>query len=274
MTTITSVGLSQLRDDWIAINTRASEEGDPVISCVFKTEFVAHLQQQTNGSVTVLIGPTVEYAKKKDKKALIKFTKDESVQKNDLYKSHEVRVGSGESPTSVSNPPAKRKPGVSKPIGQGKLLRPGGPGKPGAAAAKPRTVPKPQPKAQTLPSGNMPAPPPPPPTLGAAMNGVKAPQPPRAPAAPAATGAARVPPAPKAPVIPKAPAAVPGTQRAPPPPPSRPAVPPPVSLAHSTLASADRDICRHPQSRSGRFCMTSLRKKLERWHWSRTKLSM
>ena len=205
---------------------------------------------------------------------MIKFTKDESVQKNDLYKSHEVRVGSGESPTSVSNPPAKRKPGVSKPIGQGKLLRPGGPGKPGAAAAKPRTVPKPQPKAQTLPSGNMPAPPPPPPTLGAAMNGVKAPQPPRAPAAPAATGAARVPPAPKAPVIPKAPAAVPGTQRAPPPPPSRPAVPPPVSLAHSTLASADRDICRHPQSRSGRFCMTSLRKKLERWHWSRTKWSM
>lgn len=113
--------------DHQALNTTASEEGDPVIWCVFKTEFIAHLQQQTNGGIQVIIRPAIEYAKKKDKKAIIKFTKDESVQRNDVYKSHEVRVPSGEPPNSVSWPPAKRKPGAVRPVTNGKLLRPGGP---------------------------------------------------------------------------------------------------------------------------------------------------
>ena len=69
----------------------------------------------------------LEYAKKKDKKAQIKFTKDERVAKDDVYKSHTVSVASGEPPGSLSRPPAKRKPGVVRPITQGKLLRAGGP---------------------------------------------------------------------------------------------------------------------------------------------------
>jgi len=74
--------------------------------------------------------PTVdrlEYSKKKDKRAQIKFIKDETVKKDDVYKSHVVHVPSGEPPSSLSRPPAKRKPGVVRPITQGKLLRAGGP---------------------------------------------------------------------------------------------------------------------------------------------------
>lgn len=77
--------------------------------------------------VEVLIVPRVNYCKKKDKQAQIKFIKDETVPRNDLYKSHSVHVPSGEPPGSLSRPPAKRKPGVVRPITQGKLLRAGGP---------------------------------------------------------------------------------------------------------------------------------------------------
>lgn len=58
LVTIRSVGLSNLRDDWMALNTTSQEEGDPLISCVFKTEFLVHLQQRTNGAVQINIGPT------------------------------------------------------------------------------------------------------------------------------------------------------------------------------------------------------------------------
>lgn len=222
LTTITGVSLSTMRDDWLALNTRSNEEGDPVIWCVFKTEFVAHLQQQTNGSVSVLIGPTIEYAKKKDKKAVIKFTRDESVQKNDIYKSHEVRVGSGEPPNSVSRPPARRKPGVVKPVTQGKLLRPGGPGK---APAKPRAVPapKPKPKAQILPTGNVAAAPPAPSVMTNRVNGSAA-------IPPASTArVAMVPVAPAAPVAKKAAAPAPAAAPRMPPAPPKPPVAAPVS---------------------------------------------
>ena len=39
------------------INGNASEEGDPFISCVFKTEPVTHLLKATNSNVNVLITP-------------------------------------------------------------------------------------------------------------------------------------------------------------------------------------------------------------------------
>jgi len=70
---------------------------------------------------------SIDYNKKKDKKAQVKFIKNEAITKDGVYKSHTVSVGSGESPNSLSRPPAKRKPGVVRPITQGKLLRAGGP---------------------------------------------------------------------------------------------------------------------------------------------------
>lgn len=103
--------------------------------------------QATRGQTTIDIGPTIEYNKKKDKVAIIKAVKDETVQKDDVYKSHAIHVGSGEPPNSVSRPPAKRKAGVVRPITKGKLLRKGGP----STDNKPKPVAKPKPAAQALP---------------------------------------------------------------------------------------------------------------------------
>ncbi|KAG7099668.1 class II myosin [Marasmius oreades] len=142
--TIKSISMSSLRDDWMVLNGSISEEGDPVFSCYFKTELASTLMKLSQGSITLNIGPTIDYAKKKEKRAQVKFIKDETVQKDDLYKSHTVHVPSGEPPSSLSRPPAKRKPGVVRPITQGKLLRAGGPDKPRAAA-------KPKPTVRPLP---------------------------------------------------------------------------------------------------------------------------
>ena len=70
---------------------------------------------------------SIEYAKKRDKKAEIKFVKDETITRDDVYKSHTVRVASGEPPNSLSRPSAKRKPGIVRPVSEGKLLRAGNP---------------------------------------------------------------------------------------------------------------------------------------------------
>ncbi|KAF7303216.1 Microfilament motor [Mycena kentingensis (nom. inval.)] len=145
LVTIQSIGMSSLRDDWMSLNGNISEEGDPVFSCYFKTELAANLLTLTGASINVLIAPTVSYNKKKDKKAEIKFIKDETVKKDDVYKSHTVHVPSGEPANSVSRPPAKRKPGIVRPITQGKLLKAGGPSKKPAAASRPK------PAAQPLP---------------------------------------------------------------------------------------------------------------------------
>ncbi|KAI5997960.1 myosin class I heavy chain [Pisolithus albus] len=141
--TIKSISLSNLRDDWMVFNCNASEEGDPVLHCYFKTELVVQLLRLTQASINVCIAPTVEYAKKKDKKQVISFVKDETIPRDDVYKSHAVRVPSGEPPNSVSRPPPKRKAGTVRPITQGKLLRAGGP--PNNAKGTSRTKPAAQP---------------------------------------------------------------------------------------------------------------------------------
>jgi len=151
LVTIKTIGMSNLRDDWMTLNGSVSEEGDPVFSCYFKTELTTHLLQLTQASISLFIGSSLEYAKKKDKKAQIKFTKDERIAKDDVYKSHTVSVASGEAPGSLSRPPAKRKPGIVRPITQGKLLRAGGP------SEKPKAVSKPKPTARPLPGQSTPA---------------------------------------------------------------------------------------------------------------------
>lgn len=64
--------------------------------------------------------------------ATITFKKDENVPagQDDVYKSSTVSVPSGEPAGSQSRPAPRKKPGLVRPITQGKLLRPGGPSKP------------------------------------------------------------------------------------------------------------------------------------------------
>ncbi|KAL0581064.1 class II myosin [Marasmius crinis-equi] len=196
LVTIKSISMSNLRDDWMprlkVLHGGLSEEGDPVFSCHFKTELASTLMKLSNGSMTLNIGPVIDYAKKKEKRAQIKFIKDETVQKDDMYKSHTVHVASGEPAGSLSRPPAKRKAGVVRPITQGKLLRAGGPDKPRAAA-------KPKPTVRPLPG----------------QSAVKP-----AAAAPAAASKPVAIPKPTASVVPKP--GVGGGSRAPPPPPPPP----------------------------------------------------
>jgi myosin-1 len=194
---ITSVGLSGLRDDWIVFNVSGTQEADPLFHTHFKTELVTHLLQRTSGGVNVIVANELQYSKGKDKKTNIKFVKDESVQREDVYKSSTVTVASGESPTSLSKPPAKKKPGLVRPITSGKLLRAGGPSS--ANKPKPRAVPRPTPTPAALPSGR---------TAAAAL-------PP-----PATNGAARAIPAPK-----RASAAAPPPPPPPPPPAAEPETP-------------------------------------------------
>ncbi|KII94264.1 hypothetical protein PLICRDRAFT_421752 [Plicaturopsis crispa FD-325 SS-3] len=151
LVTIKGISMSNLRDDWMILNCNPCEEGDPILHCYFKTELAANLMRLTQASINLTIGPVLDYLKKKDKKAQIKFIKDETVTKDDTYKSHTVHVASGEPPGSLSRPPAKRKPGVVRPITSGKLLKKGGP------SEKPKAASRPKPATQPLPGHSAPA---------------------------------------------------------------------------------------------------------------------
>ncbi|KDQ12226.1 hypothetical protein BOTBODRAFT_56806 [Botryobasidium botryosum FD-172 SS1] len=238
LVTIRSIGLSMMRDDWVALNVGSAEEGDPVFSCLFKTELVTCIMRLTRGGVNLIVAPTVEYYKKKEKKQLIKFVKDETIARDDVYKSHVVSVPSGEPANSESMPPARRKPGVVRPITQGKLLRAGGPS---TAKAAPRAGGRAPPPGVPGRSGAAPPPPPPPPPAAAPSTPRATPRLPPAPPASNANrssgvgaprgfggGSTPAPPPPPPPPPPPAAAAfnraTPAVHTPPPPPP-----PPPVS---------------------------------------------
>src|ERR1700722_10532045 len=93
----------------------------------------------------------IDYAKKKDKRAQIKAIKDETIKKDDMYKSHTIHVPSGEPSSSISRPPAKRNPGAIRPITSGKLLKAGGP------SQKPKSVSRTKPVPQPLPGKSVPS---------------------------------------------------------------------------------------------------------------------
>ncbi|KAF9434267.1 class II myosin [Entomortierella beljakovae] len=128
LNSIKAVSVSHLRDDWMifSIDTMNPEEGDILLECDFKTELIAHLLQRSGGRISVNIGPTFEYVKKKGKNGNIKFVKDDRVN-TATYKSHVVTVPSGEAADSGSWPPCERMAKPVRPITSGKLIRKGGP---------------------------------------------------------------------------------------------------------------------------------------------------
>ncbi|KAM0712141.1 hypothetical protein Q7P37_011235 [Cladosporium fusiforme] len=199
------ISTSNLKDDWFAIGAADAQEADPLINCVFKTEFFTHLNETTRGSIQFQIGDSIQYNKKPGKLANVKAVKDPQVRRDDTYKSGEIHTGPGEPPNSVSAETPKGKPVAAKPISSGGLLKKSG-GKlsqqaaqrkappqarplPGGGYAEPprqeeRIVPQPQPVAQPITSlrneapthnrtpssasGRAPPPPPPPPAPAAA----------------------------------------------------------------------------------------------------------
>lgn len=94
----------------------------------------------------LLIESSIQYNKKPGKPAAVKVVKDPSVPRDDIYKSGEIHTGPGEPPSSVSRPTPRGKQIASKPITQGKLLRPGGPG-----GAPSKLASRPAPQSRPLP---------------------------------------------------------------------------------------------------------------------------
>ncbi|GMK57879.1 hypothetical protein CspeluHIS016_0407130 [Cutaneotrichosporon spelunceum] len=203
LVTIKGISMTNLRDDFIVLNLPPCEEGDPVLTCPLKTEMTCVILTEAGGGVPVNIGPTIEYSKKKGKKAQIKAVKGQG---EPVYKSHAITVGPGEPANSVSNPMPVRKPKVKK--------------APKAAPAGMAGRSQSRPQARALPGASKPSAP-------AAIAGMTA-----APAVIKSVQAA--PPAPKAPTgfnapkaagafgAPKAVSAPAGGGRAPPPPPPPP----------------------------------------------------
>lgn len=64
--------------------------------------------------------------------------KDPSVPRDDVYKSGTIHTGPGEPPNSKSKPTPRGRRVAAKPISKGKLLRPGGPGRPGGDRSRPQ----------------------------------------------------------------------------------------------------------------------------------------
>lgn len=51
------ISCSNLKDDWFSIGAASPQEPDPLVHCIFKTEFFTHLTNVTRGTFELKIGP-------------------------------------------------------------------------------------------------------------------------------------------------------------------------------------------------------------------------
>ena len=159
MGAIKFVSASNLKDDWFALGAGSPQEPDPLVNCVFKTEFFTHLRHVTRGSSQLQIGDTVNYQKKPGKPATIKAIKDPAIPRDDLYKSGTIHTAQGERPDSVSKKTPKGRQVAAKPITKGKLVRPGAAnGGPSKLASRPAPQSRPMPQAAPAQQSAVPQP--------------------------------------------------------------------------------------------------------------------
>ncbi|KAI8979236.1 P-loop containing nucleoside triphosphate hydrolase protein [Mycotypha africana] len=110
---INGISVSTLQDDWLILHLDSSPDGDVILQCMFKTELLAHISQQTGGRIRVSVLPEIQYKKKGGKSVTMKFVKDETAKGDGTYKSHVVKICSGEPAGSQSRPPCASKSQVS-----------------------------------------------------------------------------------------------------------------------------------------------------------------
>lgn len=155
------VSTSSLKDDWFSLGVSSPQEADPLLSCVFKTEFFTQLKMAMPGGSNLKISEVIEYNKKPGKPSTVRTIRDPSVPRDDYYKSGTIHTGPGEPPNSVSKRTPKPKRVAGKPITSGKLLRPGGPGgAPGKLSSRPsssRPIPQPTTSQRHTPTASNPA---------------------------------------------------------------------------------------------------------------------
>ncbi|KAL8806713.1 MAG: hypothetical protein Q9223_004611 [Gallowayella weberi] len=149
------ISTSSLKDDWFSLGVSSPQEADPLINCVFKTEFFTQMKMALPGGPPLKISEVIEYNKKPGKPSTVKAIKDPSVPRDDYYKSGTIHTGPGEPPNSISKRTPKPKQVAGKPITSGKLLRPGGPGgapgKLSSRATSSRPIPQPPPSQRNTP---------------------------------------------------------------------------------------------------------------------------
>jgi myosin-1 len=97
---ISGISVSTLQDDWVILHIDNSPDGDTILSCTFKTEMLAHMLQQTGGRIKVSVSPQIQYKKKGGKSVTMKFVKDETAKGDGQYKSHVVKICSGQPASS------------------------------------------------------------------------------------------------------------------------------------------------------------------------------
>ncbi|PYH41241.1 class I myosin myoA [Aspergillus saccharolyticus JOP 1030-1] len=195
---IKAVSASNCRDDWFSLVV-GGQEPDPLVNCVFKTEFFTHLSNALRGQLNLKIADHIEYNKKPGKLATVKVVKDPGSSNVDSYKSSTIHTSAGEPANSVSKPTPRPKQVAARPVTKGKLLRPGGPGGgPSKLASRPAPARQPLPQQPAAAAAAAVQPPPPAPQPAAQARPV--PQPVAAVAAShtrtASSGSVRAPPPP------------------------------------------------------------------------------
>lgn len=115
VSSIRAVGLTNLQDDWIAINLNSASSPDYLLNCVFKTELITWLKK-ANNSIQINVGPIIEYKKKAGNKLhKIKCQISTTAPKNgDFYKSGTISVQEGLPQNSLSKKKPKGKPKTIK----------------------------------------------------------------------------------------------------------------------------------------------------------------
>ena len=104
---IRSISVTNLQDDWMAVNLMDSPKPDPLINLPFKTELITRLTQ-LNPRIHVKVSSTIEYLRGPKKLFVVKSQYSDSAPKyHDLYRNGTILVRHGNPPDSTAeNRPA------------------------------------------------------------------------------------------------------------------------------------------------------------------------
>ncbi|KAJ1772233.1 class II myosin [Coemansia sp. RSA 1813] len=108
ISTVQSVSMSPYKDGWMVIHVNGKP--DMVLECNFKTELLTMLNMASQGRIRASFNTAITYNNKKMKQTQIKFVKDEGY-KHAVFEKKVVRVGSGEHPSSRSQPLVEKSTG-------------------------------------------------------------------------------------------------------------------------------------------------------------------
>lgn len=100
---IRSISVTNLQDDWLAINLANTPKPDPLINLKFKTELITHIKQ-LNSKLSIRVGNGIEYQKVPKKMFVVKAQVSDTAPKySDLYRGGVILVRRGNPPDSTAS---------------------------------------------------------------------------------------------------------------------------------------------------------------------------